>query len=195
MYSQGRLVQLLPRVEAGVDPSTGFLAITGIGSDAASAQTTANSFTQGLIVYLTRLKTARNNQERHVLQLRMETLAESGAKPAEIEALHKQLRALAVERTTPVSLREFERREAHPTSARGRHRHRGDRTRALGAGEHRLARASRRPVRPAPRDPARARARAVRHAAPLDRTGRGGVRDARPRRGPHDPVSGVGRAW
>ena len=114
MYSQGRRVQLLPRVEAGVDPSTGFLAITGIGSDAASAQTTANSFTQGLIVYLTQLKTARNNQERHVLQLRMETLAESGAKPAEIEALHKQLRALAVERTTPVSLREFERREPIP---------------------------------------------------------------------------------
>ena len=192
MYRQGRRVQLLPRVEAGVDPSTGFLAITGIGSDAASAQTTANSFTQGLIVYLTQLKTARNNQERHVLQLRMETLAESGAKPAEIEALHKQLRALAVERTTPVSLREFERREPIPRPLAAGTADRGDRTRALGAGEHRLARAPRRPVRPAPRDPARARARAVRHSAPLDRTGRGGVRDARPRRGPHDPCRASG---
>ena len=180
MYHEGRLEQLLPRVEADVDPTTGFLAITGIGSDAVSAQTIANSFSQGLIVYLSKLKAAQNDLERQRLQLRIETLSESGAQPAEFEALHRRLRALEVERTTQVSLREFERQAPVP--------------RPLGAGtataatEHGLW------------VPESIGSRVLLaslfglllgillallldrfdYAAPLDRTGRGGVRDARP---------------
>ncbi len=184
-----------PGCEAGVDPSTGYLAITGIGRDAASAQTIANAFTQGLIVYLTRLKTTQINQERHVLQDRMAAL-DGERRQAGRDRGPAQAASSTLGRTDHPGLADgVPASSTRPTPARGRHRRRRRPTRALGAGEHRVARAPRRPVRAARRDPARARARAVRHADPLEPSG--------PRRrsgcpsSPRSPRSrsGAGRAW
>ncbi len=104
MYFSGDPAQLLPRVRAGVDPSTGYLRITGIGKDAASAETIANAFSQGLIVHLTRLQATKIDQERHALQDRIAALTESGAGPVAIEALRDRLRHLSVQEAVPVSL-------------------------------------------------------------------------------------------
>ena len=91
MYYQGRPEQLLTRVEAAVDPGTGFLTITGIGSDPGSAQTITDAFSQGLIVYLSRLKTTQIGQERRVLQEQVAGLVESGAAPSAIKELRDRL--------------------------------------------------------------------------------------------------------
>ena len=109
MYFQGDPAQLLPRVHADVDPSTGYLRITGIGKDSASAQTIANAFSQGLIVYLARLQATKIDQERHVLQERIAALTESGAGPAAIQGLRDRLTQLSVKEATPVSLTELQR--------------------------------------------------------------------------------------
>ena len=114
MYFQGDPAQLLPRVLADVDPSTGYLRITGIGKDSASAQTIANAFSQGLIVYLTRLKATKIDQERHALQERISALTESGAGPVVIEGLRDRLRQLSVKQATPGSLTELQRLSPTP---------------------------------------------------------------------------------
>jgi hypothetical protein len=160
------------------------LAITGIGSDAASAQTTANSFTH-TDRHLA-IQDGGNNQSA-TCPATMETLAESGAKSAEIEALHKQLRALAVERP-PRSAEEFERREPilRPLAA-------GIATAATETAwvpESTGSQCSRPPCSVCLDPVALVLERFDTRLRSTER--RGGVRDARPRRGPHDPCRASG---
>jgi capsular exopolysaccharide synthesis family protein len=111
---QGNLDRLSSRVAAAVDPTRGFLTITGTGKDPASAEAVAEAFSQALIVHLQRLQTAQIDQQQQLLQDQLGALIRRDADPIVIATVRNRLAQLSINRTTPIPLTEFERQPAVP---------------------------------------------------------------------------------
>jgi capsular exopolysaccharide synthesis family protein len=114
MDFHGDPLELTSRVSIALDPSTGFLAITGTGKGPESAEMVANAFSEGLITYLGRLKTTRINQVQHLLQEQLRALIQQGAPSTVITSVRNRIAQLPIDRTTPISLTVFRHQPATP---------------------------------------------------------------------------------